>query len=148
MASQIISVSIVYSTVCSGTDQRKHQSSASVAFVRRIHRWPVNSPHKGPVTQKLLPFDDVIMYMFISVTASDLFNQNVACLITRWCQPRRHHQAWVPATSLWSYRHLLLPCNRRRHTLYVAPINHDIHRHHHQNWHLVMNRVHISRYSR
>ena len=36
-------------TVCSGADQRKHQSSASLAFVRGIHRWPVNSPHKGPV---------------------------------------------------------------------------------------------------
>ena len=41
--------------------QRKHQSSASLAFVRWIHRWPVNSPHKGPVTRKMFPFDDVIM---------------------------------------------------------------------------------------
>ena len=41
-----------YSTVCSGADQRKHQSSASLAFVRGIHRSPVNSPHKGPVTRK------------------------------------------------------------------------------------------------
>ena len=50
MASQITSVLIVYLTVCSGPDQRKHHSSASLAFVRGIHRWPVNSPHKGPVT--------------------------------------------------------------------------------------------------
>ena len=48
-------------TVYSGADQRKHQSSASLAFVRGIHRWPVNSPHEGPVTQKMFPFDDVIM---------------------------------------------------------------------------------------
>ena len=41
-----------YSTVYSGTNQRKHQPAASLAFVRGIHRWPVNSPHKGPVTQK------------------------------------------------------------------------------------------------
>ena len=61
MASQITSLRIVYSTVYSGTDQRKHQSSASLAFVRGIHRWPVNSPHKGPVTRKMFPFDDVIM---------------------------------------------------------------------------------------
>ena len=47
MGSQITSLTIVYSTICSGVDQRKHQSSASLAFVRRIHRWPVNSPHKG-----------------------------------------------------------------------------------------------------
>ena len=59
--SQIPCVSIVYSTVCSDADQRKHQSSASLAFVRDIHRWPVNSPHKGPVTRKMFPFDDVIM---------------------------------------------------------------------------------------
>ena len=61
MASQIISLAIVYSIAYSGADQRKHQSSASLAFVRGIHRWPVNSPHKGPVTRKMFPFDDVIM---------------------------------------------------------------------------------------
>ena len=61
MASQITSLTIVYSTVCSSADQRKHQSSASLAFVRGIHRWPVNSPHKWPVKRKMLPFDDVIM---------------------------------------------------------------------------------------
>ena len=57
MASQITSLTIVYSTVYSGTNQRKHQSSASLAFVRGIHRWPVNSPYKWPVTRKMFPFD-------------------------------------------------------------------------------------------
>ena len=61
MASQITSLTIVYSIVYSGVDQRKHQSSASLAFVREIHLWPVNSPHKWPVTWKMFPFDDVIM---------------------------------------------------------------------------------------
>ena len=61
IASQITSLTIVYSTVYSGADQRKHQSSASLAFVLGIHRWPVNSPHKWPVTRKMFPFDDVIM---------------------------------------------------------------------------------------
>ena len=61
IASQITSLTIVYLTVNSGTDHRKHQSSASLAFVRGIHRRPVNSPHKGPVTRKMFPFDDVIM---------------------------------------------------------------------------------------
>ena len=61
MVSQITGVSIGCSTVCSGADQRKHQSSASLAFVRGIHRWPVNSPHKWPVTRKMFPFDDVIV---------------------------------------------------------------------------------------
>ena len=62
IASQITSLTIVYSTVYSDADQRKHQSSASLAFVWGIHRGPVNSPHKWPVTRKMLPFDDVIMH--------------------------------------------------------------------------------------
>ena len=61
MASQITCVSIVYWPVCSEADRRKHQSSALLAFVRGIHRWPVNSPHKWPVTQKMFSFDDVAM---------------------------------------------------------------------------------------
>ena len=66
MASQITSLSIVYSTVYSGTDQRKHQSSASLAIVLGIHGWLLNSPHKGPVMRKMFPFDDVIMSSFNS----------------------------------------------------------------------------------
>ena len=64
IASQITSLAIVYSAVYSGADQRKHQSSASLAFVRGIHRRPVNYPHKWPVTRKMFPFDDVIMATF------------------------------------------------------------------------------------
>ena len=67
IASQITSLTTVYSTVYSGIDQRKHQSSASLAFVRGIHRGPVNSPHKGPVTRKMFPFDDVIMALHWSL---------------------------------------------------------------------------------
>ena len=63
IAPQITNPTIVYWTVYSGSDQRKHQSSASLAFVRGIHRWPVNSPNKWPVTRKMFPFDDVIMVM-------------------------------------------------------------------------------------
>ena len=61
IASQITSLAIVYSAVYSDADQRKHQSSASLAFVRGIHQGPVNSPHKWPVAQKMFPFDGVIM---------------------------------------------------------------------------------------
>ena len=61
IASHITSLTIVYSIVYSDADQRKHQSSASLAFVRGIHRGPVNSPHKWPVTRKRFPFDDVFM---------------------------------------------------------------------------------------
>ena len=56
---------IVYSTVYSGANQRKHQSSASLAFVRGIHRWLVNFPHKGSVTRKMFPFGDVIMQQYV-----------------------------------------------------------------------------------
>ena len=58
---QITVVSPVCSIVCSGADQRKYQSSASLVFVRGIHRLPVDSPHKGPVTQKMFAFNGVIM---------------------------------------------------------------------------------------
>ena len=61
IASQIASLAIVYSTIYSGTDQRKYQSSASLAFVL-----PVKSPHKGPVTRKIFSFDDVIMGQMLS----------------------------------------------------------------------------------
>ena len=61
MPSQITGVSIACSTVSSGADERKHQSAASLAFARGIHRWPVDSPYKGPETRKMFPFDDVIM---------------------------------------------------------------------------------------
>ena len=61
MASQTISLTIVYLIVYSGVQQRKHQSSASLALVWGIHQWPVNSPHNGPVTRKKFQFDDVIM---------------------------------------------------------------------------------------
>ena len=75
MAFQITSLTIVYGTVYLGVDQRKDQSSASLAFVWGIHRSPVNSPHKWPVTQKMFPFDDVIMKMGCSM-------ENVSML---WC---------------------------------------------------------------
>ena len=57
IASQITSLTTIYSDA----DQRKYQSSASLAFVSGFHRRPVNSPHKGPITQKMFPFDDVII---------------------------------------------------------------------------------------
>ena len=74
MASQITGVSVVYAIVCPGTDQRNHQS-ASLAFARGIHREPVNSPHKGPVTRKMFPLDNVIMIFFRTES------RDMACLI-------------------------------------------------------------------
>ena len=63
MASQITSLTVVYSSVYSVADERKHQSSVSLAFVRGIRRRPVNSPYKGLVTRKMFLFDDAIMIL-------------------------------------------------------------------------------------
>ena len=84
MASQIIGRTIIYSTVYSGTDQRKHQSSALLTFVRGIHQWPVNFPHKWPVTRKILPFDDAIMEGSVLVIYFSLyFRESLSHLLTR-----------------------------------------------------------------
>ena len=72
LASQITSLTVVYSIVYSGVNQRKHQSSASLAFVWEIHRGPVNFPHKWPVTRKMFPFDDVIMSCIICLIMARL----------------------------------------------------------------------------
>ena len=52
MASQVTSLTIVYSTVYTGQNKEN---------IKSPRRWPVNSPHKGPVTREMFPFDDVIM---------------------------------------------------------------------------------------
>ena len=85
MASQITSLGIVYCTAISGSDQRKHQSSASLAFVRRIHRGPVNSPHKRPVTRKMFSFDDVIM-----ISSQQNFRGTVHTLLTMFGRRTMH----------------------------------------------------------
>ena len=96
MASQIPSVSIAHSIVCLGTEQRKLPSSASLAFVRGIHRLPLNSLHKGSVRRKRFPFDDVIMAWSSMIMASshgwlDLFAHRLctgtAALTARKCGP-------------------------------------------------------------
>ena len=74
---------VVYSTVYSGTDE-KNQSSASLAFVRGIHRWPANSPHKGPVTRKCfhLMTSSCEAFVLLSwlVTACNNFIGNMFCI--------------------------------------------------------------------
>ena len=84
IASQMTSLTIVYSTVYWGTDQRKHQSSALLAFVREIHRRPVNSPHKGPVTRKIFPFDDVIMMLDSQALYCCLPRQSAGAHLLTW----------------------------------------------------------------
>ena len=90
MASQIISLTIVYSTVYSGKDQRKYQSSASLAFVWGIHRGPVTSPHKRPGTQEMSPFDDVIMlrgkcHKRTTIAKKQAYGSNIrVCTMVSW----------------------------------------------------------------
>ena len=85
MASQITSLTIVYSTVYSGADQRKYQSSASLAFVRGIHRSPVNSPRKGPVTRKC----------FHLMTSTCYFIHSIPLLMMTWRHKKpRHQKPW------------------------------------------------------
>ena len=91
IVSQITSLTIVYSTVYSDADQRKHQSSASQAFVQGIHRGPVNSPHKWPVTWKMFPYDDVIIWWLAFVTQNNtmtivilLIAVDITVVIVHW----------------------------------------------------------------
>ena len=89
VALQITSLTTVYSTIDSDADQRKHQSSASLAFVRGNHRGPVNSPHKWPVTRKIFPFDDVIIVTFNVV-------DNFAWLMLPWAAYTYCIFTWFP----------------------------------------------------
>ena len=87
IAYEITSLTIVYSSVYSGAYQSKHQSSASLAFVWRIHRGPVNSPHKWPVTRKMFPFDDVIMCSFYAKTFH--YTHDISCWLFQKTQRRQ-----------------------------------------------------------
>ena len=93
IASQITSITVVFSAGYSDADQRKHQSSASLAFVWGIHRGPVNSPHKWPVTRKMFPFDDVIMFYFGSI----MF---LCCTLLCFCLVWLRNYAHIPRSPL------------------------------------------------
>ena len=104
MASQITSLTIVYSTVYSGPDQRKHQhdqSSAFLTFVLGIHRRPVNSPHEWPVMRKMFPFYYVIMYWCLFQGSGQLTSYNwlIICL-SKWHfkDSAEHHVTWPHAS--------------------------------------------------
>ena len=81
MTSQITNRTIVYLTVYSGTDERKHQSSGSLAFVWGIHWWPVNSPNKWPGTRKMFPFDDVTHAGAVLLVVNKSIHIWAACVI-------------------------------------------------------------------
>ena len=101
MASQITSLAIVYSTVHSRRRSKKHRSSASLAFVRGIHRWPVNSPHKGPVTRKMFPFDDFIMKACMANQLGDFY---------RSIDNSTTHAVMLYMTTTWHGNAFLMGC--------------------------------------
>ena len=79
-------------------DQRKHQRPASLAFVRRIHRWPVNSPHKRPVMRKMFSFDDVIMRTHVTTLVTDLVHKHFVWNHSRF-NTTKHLWWWVNIDS-------------------------------------------------
>ena len=83
MGSQITSLTTVYSTVYSGADQRKHQSSASLACVRGIHR-----SHKWPVTRKMFLF----VWRHYGVTLNE--SNNIFCFLYTDCVGSRFEKKW------------------------------------------------------
>ena len=96
------SITIFYTTVCLGAEQRKHQSSASLVFVRGIHWWPVNSPHKWPVTRKMFPFDDGVMTIVVQRDACCA----VFCSVTQYNATQyentiQYNEYEIP-NSIWS----------------------------------------------
>ena len=114
IASQVTSLTIVYSIVYSDADQRNHQSSAPLAFV----------PHtEWPVTRKMFPFDDVIVkgprnhlrYQQdeqLTIYFTDL--KDITFVLAIWLNTHKHnidHSVW---------RQMLLQCYTKAILLYNA----------------------------
>ena len=110
IASQITSLTSVYSTVYSDADQRKHQSSASLAFVRGIHQGPENSPHKWPVTRKMFPLDDVILMKMLVLNATSAESHSACVKILPRCLTLTFQTRAVPCKVIFTIGPLkLLP---------------------------------------
>ena len=114
MASQITGVSIVCLSVCLGADKRKYPSAVSLDFVRGILRWPVDSSHKWPVTQKMFPFDDVILYNF--AFTGDLLEGFPACTETS-LQRIWWYKTFQTRRGRWQLRSLAL--ENKFHVLWI-----------------------------
>ena len=105
IASQITSITIVYSTVYSDADQRKHTASASLAFLWGIHRWPVSSPHKGPVRRKMFQIwwrhHEEIDHQFNKYSEFDINLSKHFSLLPFPCSSTENHRSLI----LWSSLH-------------------------------------------
>ena len=72
--------------------------------MRGIHRWPVNSPHKGPVTRKMFPFDDVIMnkrlpLLPVRLISMPLKSRQMIRAVVIWYIIKSEIFAWVHIVS-------------------------------------------------
>ena len=122
MASQITGVSIVCSTVCSGTDKRKDESHASLAFVRGIHRWLVDSPHKGPATRKM--FQSMTSSWISNISGCIGFFEQILLLL---CKPDRQADEYYAKESIFG--------------CIIVELHHTIRQScGHINWHVIMQR--------
>ena len=110
ISSQITSLTFVYSTAYSGADKKKHQSSASLTFVRGNHRWSVDFPHKGPETRKMFPFDNVIVWSTIK-TIIVLYDITINIATIKSVTSQRAHIDVRLATQkqfCWCYQLLII----------------------------------------
>ena len=119
IASQITSLTIVYSTVYSDANQSKHLGSASLAFVWGSHSGPVNSPHKWPVTRKMFPFDEnfpfvlkckhdhFMLFGYWATWVKEVF-QTLASSYKRSGRPRHANNTSVTCTSMCNLHVLYL----------------------------------------
>ena len=119
MAYQITSLTIVYLIVHSSAGQRKHQSSSSLAFVRGIHRRPVNSPH-SPETGEFPAHmasnaEDVSIWWPHHVLVTEIEHMSSGCRMlcftslvnTRWMASLwlRHGCCWQAGDGGYCIRH-------------------------------------------
>ena len=86
----------VHSTVYSGVDQRKHQSSASLAFVWGIHRWPVNSPQKASNAKNIsIWWRHPVSYPTTFLWNDKIIATTVICHRVRWCYVLSPHNKFI-----------------------------------------------------
>ena len=79
----------------------------ALGFVWGIRWWPVNSPHKGPVMQKISPFDDVIMVTSVEMKKLTAY----VCLIKKYhspVAPTARIANWTTVLVQQSYLYLLI----------------------------------------
>ena len=103
---------------------KKHQSSASLVFVRWIHRWPVNSPHKWPVRREMFPFVDAIMELMGSAQVIIFSGSGSWVRSTKHlCQSSRSHGNYVHLTTCNEIRSLKWSGHHCRiHFMYIRKI--------------------------